>query len=406
MSKKQAITLTNTVRPLVGCHATQAGDYCFCAVTAPSTAGAQEFDGQFTRGAARRQSEDLLDVAERSLKAVGSSLAQGLKIDQFCTEADAAAPYLAVRAQRIATETRPSSTHVQVAGLTQEKSLVGIQLISHASSKEKTPVVVPGMPASPGKPFKPAPHALVHGEFVFVTGQVAYDFDEGYPQAADVDGATWYQSKALNEAKYTLGKIDRIMKHLGGSLADAVKLEIYLNDMSDVVDVERVINEAFGEALPARSYAATVRLAPSRCRVEITAICRRPGSRLPITRIAGDASWSKSWLSPAAVEFGGLMFTSTLTGYIGARLDAAIDLLPEVNALFERAASLHPGRVGGLYDLLFAAVQVAREVPMGNFRAAVEQVPGSSEVVLSTFAMQPPMLWTRGAVQADFVFKV
>ena len=100
------------------------------------------------------------------------------------------------------------------------------------------------------------------------------------------------------------------------------------------------------------------------------------------------------------------MFTSTLTGYIGARLDAAIDLLPEVNALFERAASLHPGRVGGLYDLLFAAVQVAREVPMGNFRAAVEQVPGSSEVVLSTFAMQPPMLWTRGAVQADFVFKV
>lgn len=406
MPEKKAITLTNTMRPLVGCHATRAGDYCFCAVTAPLTSGVQEIDGQFMRGAARHQSEELLDVAERSLKTVGSSLAKGLKIDQFCTEPDAAAPYLAVRAQRIATETRPSSTHVQVAGLTQEKSLVGIQLMSHASSKEKTPVVVPGMPASPGKPFKPAPHALVHGDFVFVTGQVAYDFDEGYPQAADVDGATWYQSKALNEAKYALGKIDRIMKHLGGSLADAVKLEIYLNDMSDFVDVERVLTDAFGKALPARSYAATVRLAPSRCRVEITAICRRPGSGLAITPIAGDVAWSKSWLSPAAVEFGGLIFTSTLTGHIGTRLDAAVDLLPEVRALFERASSLHPGRADGLNDVLFAAVQVASDVPMGDFRIAVEQVPGSSDVVLSTFAMQRPLLWTRGAVQADFVFKL
>jgi len=366
----------------------------------------QEIDGQFIKGAARHQSEEMLDIAERSLQALGSSLAQGLKIDQFCTEPDAAAPYLAVRAKLIATETRPSSTHVQVAGLTQDKSLVGIQLMSHASSKDKTSIVVPDMPASPGKPFKPAPHAIVHGDFVFVTGQVAYDFDEGYPQAADVDGATWYQSKALNEAKYTLGKIDRIMKHLGGTIADAVKLEIYLNDMSDFVDVERVLNDAFGKVLPARSYSSTVRLAPSRCRVEITAICRRPGSNLAITQIAGDVAWSKSWLSPAAVEFGGLIFTSTLTGHIGARLDATVDLQPEVNTLFERAASLHPTRVTGLNNLLFASVQVASDVPMGDFRNAVENVPGSSDVVLSTFAVHRPLLWMRGAIQADFVFKV
>src|SRR5690606_14622348 len=106
----------------------------------------------------------------------GSSLARGLKIDQFVTHQDAAAPYLAARAQRIATETRPSSTHVQVAGLTHPDALIGIQLVAFSSNSEKEAIVVPGMPASPGKPFKPAPHALVHGDFVFITGQVAYDF--------------------------------------------------------------------------------------------------------------------------------------------------------------------------------------------------------------------------------------
>jgi enamine deaminase RidA (YjgF/YER057c/UK114 family) len=402
MSAKTSITLANVAPPLVGSHVTRANDHCFCAVSAPAVA-ATGFTGQFVRGAASEQSAAVLDIAERSLGDAGRSLARGLKSDQFVTHQDAAAPYLAARAQRIATETRPSSTHVQVAGLAHPDALVGVQLVAYASKTDKEAVVVPGMPASPGKPFKPAPHALVHGDFVFVTGQVAYDFDQGYPAAGEVDSSTWYQSKALNEAKYTLNKIERIMKHLGGGLADVVKLEIYLNDLTELTEVERVLKDAYGDTLPVRSYAPTVRLAPTRCRVEITAICRRPGSALKITPIAGDGTWASAWLAPAAVEFGGLIFTSSLAGHLPGRLDARVDLRAEVTQLLERAVSLRPGRGGDLGSMLFAGVQVASDVAMGDLRDVICGTGGHDEVVFSITSGQRPLLWTRGAVQGDFV---
>jgi enamine deaminase RidA (YjgF/YER057c/UK114 family) len=402
MSTKTSVTLANVTPPLVGSHVARANDHCFCAVSAPAVSGGS-FIGQFVRGAASEQSALVLDIAERSLGEAGSSLARGLKIDQFVTHENAAAPYLAARAQRIATETRPSSTHVQVAGLSNPDALVGIQLITFASKTEKEAIVVPGMPASPGKPFKPAPHALVHGDFVFVTGQVAYDFDQGYPAAGEIDPSTWYQSKVLNEAKYTLGKVETIMKHLGGSLTDTVKLEIYLNDLTELPDVERVLKDAYGDALPVRSYAPTVRLAPARCRIEITAICRRPGSALKITPIAGDRAWASAWLAPAAVEFGGLIFTSSLAGNLPGHLDARLDLDAEVTQLLERALSLHPGRDGDLGSMLFAGVQVATDAAMGDLRNAIGRASGHDKVVFSITAGQRPLLWTRGSVQGDFV---
>jgi len=406
MSTKTSVTLADVAPPLVGSHVTRANDHCFCAVSAPASPGSRSFAGQFVRGAASEQSAAVLDIAERSLGHTGSSLAQGLKIDQFVTHEEAAAPYLAVRAQRIATETRPSSTHVQVTGLTEAESLVGIQLVAFASKTAKEAIIVPGLPASPGKPFKPAPHALVHGDFVFVTGQVAYDFDQGYPAAAEIDPSTWYQSKVLNEGKYVLGKIETIMKHLGGSLADTVKLEIYLNDLAEVTEVERLLKDAYGDELPVRSYIPTVRLAPTRCRIEITAICRRPGSALKITRIPGNTAWAASWLAPAAVEFGGLIFTSSLAGSLPGRLDAELDLREEVALLLERAVSLHPGRAGDLGPVLFAGVQVGADVAMGGLRNAISRTGGHDKVVFSITTGQRPMLWTRGSVQGDFVLAV
>ena len=77
----------------------------------------------------------------------------------------------------------------------------------------------------------------------------------------------------------------RILEHLGGSLKDCVKLEIYLKDLADVWDLEKVMCESFGDELPARSYIPTVRLGPTHCRVEITAICRKPGTNERIARI-------------------------------------------------------------------------------------------------------------------------
>jgi enamine deaminase RidA (YjgF/YER057c/UK114 family) len=410
MSEKKTVVLENAPSPFLGCHAVQANGYCFCPVVVapfaaetPGGVGGDSLVAQFPRGAAGVEAGRVLDIAEQSLKALGSSLALGTKIEQFCAHSAVAAPYLEVRSTRMETATRPASTNVQVSGLVNPHAFIGIQMIAHTGKANKEPIVVPGMPASPGKPFKPAPHAVVHGDFVFVTGQVSFDFDEGYPAAAEIDDSSWYQSKAYAEARYIMGKVARILKHLGGSLEDCVKLEIYLNDLQDVVDLEKVMRESFGDELPARSYTPTVRLGPTHCRVEITAICRRPSSKQKITRLNRARGEGGSWLAPIAVEYGGFVFTSSMCGNMPGRLDASVPLNDQVERLFTEVASLEPLRKGRADSLLFAAMQIASGTDLGELRWYVEQVNGQERIAISPVVVQPPLLWVRGGIQADFI---
>jgi enamine deaminase RidA (YjgF/YER057c/UK114 family) len=412
MPKKSTVTLEDAAVPFLGCHAVSANGYCFSpVVVAPSgaaTPGAISGDSlvaQFPRGAAACEAEQVLDIAERGLNALGSSLAQGTKIEQFVAHSAVAAPYLEVRATRMETATRPASTNVQVAGLVNPKALIGIQLMAHAGGPPKEPIVVPDMPASPGKPFKPAPHAVVHGDFVFVTGQVSYDFDEGYPADAEIDEASWYQSKAMAEARYIMGKIARILEYLGGSLSDCIKLEIYLNDLSDVVDLERVMRESCGDDLPARAYIPTIRLGPTYCRVEVNAICRRPGAKGSIARIR-DGDVSGSWLAPIAAEHGGFLFTSSLSGNMPGRLDVTLPLAEQVTRLFEKLQRLAPLRGTGLEGVLFASMQIPESVNLGELRWNFQQVKGQENIAISPVVVQPPLLWVRGGVQGDFICSV
>ena len=409
MPGKKVVTLQNATAPFLGCHAVRANDYCFCpVVVAPF--GSESLGGnpgdnllaQFPRGAASVEAVQVLDVAEQSLKALESSLAQGTKIEQFCAHSAVAAPYHEVGARRIETATRPASTNVQVAGLVNPNALIGIQLIAHVG-RSKEAIVVPEMPASPGKPFKPAPHAVVHGNFVFITGQVSFDFDEGYPAAAEIDESSWYQSKAYAEARYIVAKHVRILKHLGGSLSDCVKLEIYLSDLADVWDLEKVMRESFGDQLPARSYIPTVRLGPTHCRVEITAICRKPGDKEKIVRIDDANAKAGSWLSPLAVEYAGFVFTSSLAGHLPSRLDASVPLADQINRLFETLQGIGPLRKGGIESALFASVQIAETVDLGELRWIFQQVQGQDRIAISPVVVQPPLLWVRGGLQADFI---
>jgi enamine deaminase RidA (YjgF/YER057c/UK114 family) len=410
MLDKKVVTLDNVAAPFLGCHGVRANSYCFCPVVVapfgserPGGKPGDDMLAQFPRGAAAVEALQVLEVAEQSLNALESSLAQGTKIEQFCAHSAVAAPYLEVRAKRIETATRPASTNVQVTRLVNPNALIGVQLIAYAGRSTKEAIVVPGMPASPGKPFKPAPHAVVHGNFVFITGQVSFDFDEGYPTAAEIDESSWYQSKASAEARYIMAKHLRILEHLGGSLKDCVKLEIYLNDLADVWDLEKVMCESFGDELPARSYIPTVRLGPTHCRVEITAICRKPGTKEKIARINDSKVKADSWLSPLAVEYAGFVFTSSLAGHLPSRLDVSVPLADQINRLFEALQGIGPLRKGGVESALFASIQIAETVDLGELRWNFQQVQGQDRIAISPVVVQSPLLWVRGGVQADFI---
>ena len=115
MPKKTIAMLEEAALPFLGCHAVGANGYCFCPVmVAPfgADAGGGSLVAQFPRGAASLEAAQVLDLAERGLGALGGSLAQGTKIEQFIAHSAVAAPYLEVRATRMETTTRPASTNV------------------------------------------------------------------------------------------------------------------------------------------------------------------------------------------------------------------------------------------------------------------------------------------------------
>jgi 2-iminobutanoate/2-iminopropanoate deaminase len=408
MSDKTAVILEDLPTPFIGCHAVRSNGYCFCpvAVSPVSTNGVGNSDSllaQFPRGAAYPEAKEVLETASRSLAALGSSLSRGTKIDQLTTHPTVAASYLEVRAGYMDNSSRPASTNFQVAGFVNPSAVVGIQLIAHAGSQAKEPVVVPGMPASPPPPMPPAAHAIIHGDFLFVTGQVSYDFADGYPAVAEIDNSTWFPSKAISETRYIIKKIARILEFLGGNLSDCVRLEIYLNDITDVVGLEKLFGEAFGDEMPARTFIPTVRLAPTLCCVEIAAICRRPGARKKISRLSCSVPNPDLWLAPTAVEYNGFIFTSSFCGNLIGNLRTALPLADQVAIMFEKVATLEPLRGSGIEKVLFAGLQIATDVDLSSLRWHLQQINGQERIAISPIRIQPPLLWIKGGVQADFI---
>ena len=109
----------------------------------------------------------------------------------------------------------------------------------------------PGAP-TPRGPYSPAVRA---GDFIFVAGQVA------------VDPATDQISKGdiQHETRMTLNNIRRILEGAGASMADVVRVGVYLADGSEFAKMNEVYAEFFGENKPARTtiackFAADIRV--------------------------------------------------------------------------------------------------------------------------------------------------
>jgi len=154
---------------------------------------------------------------------------------------------------------------------------------------------------------------------------------------------------------------------------------------------------------PARSYIPTTRLAPSGCCIEITAICRRPSAPGRITRIDDGA---QGWLAPAAIEYNGFVFTSTLAGNMPGRLDILLSIPEQVFRLKERLCALPPLRQAGLDSVAFAALQIDEDADLAAVRWAFEAVGDYQSIAISPVVVQAPLVWARGLLQGDFICAV
>ena len=320
--KRSIVALDDGPRQVLGSPAVKVGDYVFLGgqVAVDPEGGLvpqvrREPSTSVPTIGSKFQSDYILDRSIKILKAAGSSLACGVRIDQFCTHPRAASPYLEARARRIETGTRPASTHVQIDNLLAPGALCGLQLIAltEGAKGKKDVIVVPGMPASPGPPFKPAPHGIIGGEFIFVTGQIAHGFTEaGMASEARLDPETWYGSPIKLQTDVALKRCADVLNHVGASLTDVVRADVYLNDMDDRFELEEVWQKHFPTNPPARTYIPTVRLGAKSCIVEVNVIAMKPGSGLKKETITAPNVPVPDLHHPHAVRAGGFLFVSGL----------------------------------------------------------------------------------------------
>lgn len=109
----------------------------------------------------------------------------------------------------------------------------------------------PGVPAPRG-PYSPAVRA---GDFIFVSGQLAVDPATNQYVPGDIQ----------QETRMTLNNIKGILEGAGATVADVVRVGVFLAEGSEFAMMNQVYAEFFGDAKPARTtvvckFAADIRV--------------------------------------------------------------------------------------------------------------------------------------------------
>jgi 2-iminobutanoate/2-iminopropanoate deaminase len=97
------------------------------------------------------------------------------------------------------------------------------------------------------KPAGPYAQATKAGKFLFVSGQLAIDPQEGKIVAKDIKGQT---SRVMANVKAILQAADY-------SLDDVVQANVYLSSMALFSEFNRVYAEHFGKEFPSRATVGT-----------------------------------------------------------------------------------------------------------------------------------------------------
>jgi 2-iminobutanoate/2-iminopropanoate deaminase len=124
-----------------------------------------------------------------------------------------------------------------------------------------TTVTTPNAPAAIG----PYSQAVVHGGFVFCSGQIPTDPESG----ALIQGDVAVQTRQV------LRNLDAVLHAASSGRGRVVKTTVYLCDMEDFGAMNAAYAEFFGDARPARATVAVAGL-PRGARVEIDCVATVP----------------------------------------------------------------------------------------------------------------------------------
>jgi len=129
-------------------------------------------------------------------------------------------------------------------------------------SQHREPVTAIGAPAAIG----PYSHAVIAAGLLFCSGQTPLDPDSG-----ELVGET-----PGDQVRQCLKNLQAVCAAAGTSLADAVRMSIYVTDMGAFAEVNEVYGTFFEADPPARVTIGVASL-PKGAQVEVDAIVALPG---------------------------------------------------------------------------------------------------------------------------------
>jgi 2-iminobutanoate/2-iminopropanoate deaminase len=108
--------------------------------------------------------------------------------------------------------------------------------------------------------------AVVAGGFLFVSGMIA----------TDASGALVGPGDVVAQTEQIFQNIETVLAHLDASLADVVKVVVYVTDIADRAAVNSVRERHFGETRPTSTLVQVGALVHPDARVEIETVALVP----------------------------------------------------------------------------------------------------------------------------------
>jgi 2-iminobutanoate/2-iminopropanoate deaminase len=123
---------------------------------------------------------------------------------------------------------------------------------------DRQAVTAPEAPAAIG----PYSHAVRAGSLLYCSGQLPLD-----PASGEMVGET-----AVEQGRQCLENLTAVCEAAGASLADAVRLTVYMTDLSAFAEVNEMYGSFFEQSDPPARVALGVAALPRGAQVEIDAI--------------------------------------------------------------------------------------------------------------------------------------
>jgi reactive intermediate/imine deaminase len=136
--------------------------------------------------------------------------------------------------------------------------------VSTSQPSERQEFKVPGLPAA----LSHYTDAVRFGNMLFVSGLTAHD----------AEGKLVGGTDAAAQTRQILTNLQRVLDAAGATMADVLKVTVFLTDIGDRAAINPVRQEFFGSARPASTLIEVSRLALPEMKVEIEAVVGLPAA--------------------------------------------------------------------------------------------------------------------------------